>query len=581
MIHFKFSEEDPRYLFLKYDNEEDLRILASDNSKKKTKFKSLKETLNLPDPICFLPQNRNRPPWTQDFLFEYHQPSGGHIFYCSKGLWHMVYKYFKENNVEFDGLDEKYFKRKLNHTFEEFQDIVNSWNLKFPLRPYQLEAAWKVLNWERSVSEISTRGGKTLIAYTIFRYAMTQLGVKKILMIVPSIDLVKQGYNDFSTYGDFFNGECVWGGGKLVESANLTIGTFQSLIKFLDRKSKKYNPHFFDNYDCIFVDETHRATANDIKTIITQPFMRDAKLAFGMTGTLPKEGTIDRIGVHALLGAKIQNISPSDLMEENYISKVEIRQKEISYSENHKQELEDLFIRCAEYALGEYKLDGKKKIKLEEPEFLIQYEKFLPMAYEMVKNQFGDEDTEEYINALRSCIGASVNTNMLVIEKMMVHFLKYRVDYINQLLNDCPNNTLVLTQHTEYAKYLLQEIKDKYPNRHVEMIIGEITPKKRTKILNLLNEHNDCILVASYSILSTGVTLGNLCYGIFAESYKSEILNIQSIGRGLGLSDMKDKYIVYDLIDTFETKRIYSQGLAKRKIYKKFKYPFTVEKISL
>ena len=70
-------------------------------------------------------------------------------------------------------------------------------------------------------------------------------------MIVPSIQLVTQGYNDFKEYAEFFNTECVWGGGKLVESANLTIGTFQSLIKFIEipkrgKTNDKYNPKFFN-----------------------------------------------------------------------------------------------------------------------------------------------------------------------------------------------------------------------------------------------------------------------------------------------------------------------------------------------
>ena len=150
-------------------------------------------------------------------------------------------------------------------------------------------------------------------------------------MIVPSIQMVTQGYNDFKEYAEFFNTECVWGGGKLVESANLTIGTFQSLIKFLEKgtkskPNKKYNPDFFNGYDIVFVDETHRATANQIRTIISQPFMKDVKISFGMTGTIPNKKTIDYYCLKSLLGATIQEIKPRYLMDEGYISKVQIYQ---------------------------------------------------------------------------------------------------------------------------------------------------------------------------------------------------------------------------------------------------------------
>ena len=255
-------------------------------------------------------------------LFRSVQPTGQTLYYCAIGLWQEIYKFFRDNNVEYDGLMENqhFFKRTLKHTFEEFKAIVDSWGLKFEPRPYQYEAAYKILTWKQSVSGLATRAGKTLIAYMIFRYCVEYLDAKRMLMIVPSIDLVKQGFNDFNDYKEFFKTECVWGGGKLVESANLTIGTFQSLIKFLDKKSKKYNPHFYDGYDIVFVDETHRATAAQMKTIISQPFMKGVKIAFGMTGTIPPKNTIPYFCLKTLLGATIQEIKPRQLMDAGYIS---------------------------------------------------------------------------------------------------------------------------------------------------------------------------------------------------------------------------------------------------------------------
>lgn len=373
MIHFVFSEQDLRYLFLKFDNSKDEKNL-----------KLLKAHLNLVDPICYLPTYTGIP-YTQDFIWEYVQPSGQKIYYCAIGLWQNIYKFFKNNNIEFDGLVENkdLFHIKLEHTFEQFKDIVKSWNLKYEPRPYQYEAAYKILQWRSSVSQLATRAGKTLIAYMIFRYAMEYMGVKNILMIVPSVDLVKQAYRDFSDYAEFFNTECVWGGGKLVESSNLTVGTFQSLIKFIEKPTikkpnKKYNPSFFDKFDCVFVDETHRATANQIKTIISQPFMREKLFAFGMTGTLPKENTIEDYCLKSLLGAKIQEIRPKELMDEGYISPVNIKQIRLFYNDENKQK--DVFIKCAEYAISEFVTEKNEKcknvrIKLTEPENQLQYVK--------------------------------------------------------------------------------------------------------------------------------------------------------------------------------------------------------------
>mgnify|MGYP007057680896 CR=1 FL=1 len=71
------------------------------------------------------------------------------------------------------------------------------------------------------------------------------------------------------------------------------------------------------------------------------------------------------------------------------------------------------------------------------------------------------------------------------------------------------------------------------------------------KSIGLLKDNNNCILIASYGVMSTGITLSNLCYGVLFESFKSDVINMQSLGRGLGLSEMKDKYIVFDVIDCF------------------------------
>lgn len=564
MIHFVFSDKDPRYLFLKYDTPADLIQLHK-----------LRDHMNLIDPVCFMPQFEGIP-FTQDFLFEYTQQTGQKIFYCSIGLWQEVYKFFRDNNIEYDGLDAKYFKRNMKHTFEEFKNIVDSWNLAFSPHPYQYEAAYKILQWNKSVSQLATRAGKTLISYMVFRYAMEYLGVKRILMIVPSIDLVKQAYNDFKEYAEFFKTECIWGGGKLVESSNLSVGTYQSLIQFITPKSKKYRPTFFDTYDLVFVDETHKAKANEIKRLISQPFMLNVKIAFGMTGTLPPEKTVDHYCIHALLGAKIQEITPKALMDGGYISKINITQHRIEHKNT-----DDLYIKCAEYWLSDYITErnakGKKeRIKLENPKFLIQYIKELPPVIKEVKYKYKD-DKAKYIESLHKFVGMSKVANALLVEKTMIHFLDKRIDYLcYQILPNCPRNTLILAHHTEYINYFAKIIKERFPDRHIDIITGSVSSKKRDEIKQMLKDNNDCILIASYGVLSTGITLSNLCYGVLFESFKSNIVNMQSLGRGLGLSDLKEEYVVHDIIDVLPTKKIYLQGTAKIKIYKKNYYPYSI-----
>ena len=580
MIHFKFSEKDQRYLFLTYDTELEYEILHS----------KLKEYLNLVDPKCYL-KNYSGPIFTQDFLFEYVKDFKT-IFYCSIGLWQTIYLYFKNQGIEYDGLEPQYFKRELKHSYDEFKDIVDSWGMSRNPRPYQYDTAYKILTWKKSVCEIATRGGKTLIAYMVFRYCMEYLNAKKILMIVPSIDLVKQGFNDFNEYAEFFNTECIWSGGKVVQSSNLTIATFQSLVNFLDKKNKKYNPSFFNDYDIVFVDETHRATAASIKNIISQPFMKDVKIAFGMTGTLPKENTSDRYCVHALLGAKIVTITPKDLMDDGYISKIKIYQHCIEYKDTNKQL--DNWIKCAEYSLSEFveipnPKNPKKKdrVPLENPEFLIAYKKTFPIGLASAKenimtnsNLSEHEKKVKYRELLKKAVQSSNSANFYHIEQMMVHFFPERVRYLISVLYCCPRNTLVLAQHVEYIKYVAEEVKKEFPNRPVMAIYGGSKDRKRLK--EILANNSEVIVIGSYSIMSTGLTLPGLCYGVLFESFASNVVNTQSIGRGLALVDGKEKYILHDITDVFSQKyasrKIYLQGLERRKQFENNQYDYEVLK---
>ena len=585
MIHFVFSEKDTRYLFLKFDNPEDDKWLKHNNNNDKQP--NLTDYLNLVEPRCHL-KNYNGPILIEEFLFDYIQQSTGNkIYYCSIGLWQQVWQFFRDNKIPYDGLEEKYLKRNIQHSFEQFKEIVDSWGLSRTPRPYQYKTAYNILCWNRSVSELATRSGKTLIAYIIFRYCVEYLNAKRMLMIVPAIDLVKQGFNDFNEYKEFFKTECIWSKGELVESANLTIGTFQSLIKFLDKKDKKYNPHFFDGYDIVFVDETHRATAAQMKTIISQPFMKEVKIAFGMTGTLPKEKTIERFCVHSLLGAKIQQITTAQLKKAGYISDIEIYQYRLKYKNIEKQI--KLFIKCAEYCLSKYveidnpkKPSQKKKLELskKEQEFLIKNVKEMPFGLQQSKNNIYLDPLKsdimkdiEWMNLLQNMMADSSGATALLVEKMMIHFMDERIKILcKEILPKCDKNTLILCHHTEYINYLTDIIQEKFGKEHIiTKITGKISSKKREEIKQTLKDNNNCILIASYGCMSTGITLSDLCYGVLFESFKSGVVNMQSIGRGLGLSEIKDKYRLFDIVDCFEptiTNKIFLQGLERIKIYK-------------
>jgi superfamily II DNA or RNA helicase len=297
-----------------------------------------------------------------------------------------------------------------------------------------------------------------------------------------------------------------------------------------------------------------------------------------------------------LLGAKIQAITTKQLKDAGYISDIEIFQYRLHYNDFEKTK--QTWVKCVEYALSNYDLtEDKKKIELPEDkkEYLLRYSKTPSLGLTSAKGSiFGNSEWTdlrkeyEYINLLKTVVSDSTGTNSLALERMMIHFFEERIDLlIDDVIPKCPNNMLILAHHTEYINHIVERINNVYgKTRHIVKITGSVSAKKRDAIKQLLKEHNDCILVASYGCMSTGITLANLCYGVLFESFKSDVVNMQSIGRGLGLSDMKEKYILYDFVDVFDnniTNKIFLQGLARIKIYNREsnKHKYTIKKFDI
>jgi superfamily II DNA or RNA helicase len=457
---------------------------------------------------------------------------------------------------------------------------------------YQYKAAWLILNYRQSLSQLATRAGKTLIAYMVFRYALEH-GAHNILMIVPSRPLVRQAVADMQKFKEFFTTETVWSGGELCEGSNLTIGTFQSLVKRFDKKSTKYDPDFFNKFDIVCCDEAHTAKCESIKTILQQNFMKNVKVRFGFSGSLPKDETIESFACGSLLGPMIQDVRSYELIDRGFISDVRISQYYIEYKENI--ELYDNYIRCAEYLCSEYVNDENKEhilLPKDEREFTIQHVKKMPVALKHIKNEIikeskamglNDDERElywrqKYVDYLYS-ICKQTGSNALLLEQMLVHRSQARIRLIDRLLSSFKKNSIVFAHHTEYLKMLHDYFKALYPNRNVYMIHGGTTTKKREQIIANLEKDTDAILFASYACIGTGLTLRNLDYGIFAQSFRSEIINKQSLGRGLMLAEDKEYYQLYDIIDVFPTKRIYRQGLDKKRLYAEEKFTFNIHKV--
>ena len=98
-------------------------------------------------------------------------------------------------------------------------------------------------------------------------------------------------------------------------NANVVIGTYQSLVK----KEAAY----FDEFDAVIVDETHKAKSASIKDILAK--CRSAQYKFGLSGTLPKDGTLDKLTLMSQTGPVITEVKAAFLQKEGHIAGCKVK----------------------------------------------------------------------------------------------------------------------------------------------------------------------------------------------------------------------------------------------------------------
>lgn len=107
------------------------------------------------------------------------------------------------------------------------------------LRYYQTDTVVNFLKWKRSIAELATSAGKTLILFNLFAFLKAKGYLKgQFLVIVPNISLVLQTYEAFLKYSDYkkkldFSIQTIGGGENVIDyNSDVIIGTFQTLRTF-------------------------------------------------------------------------------------------------------------------------------------------------------------------------------------------------------------------------------------------------------------------------------------------------------------------------------------------------------------
>jgi superfamily II DNA or RNA helicase len=432
--------------------------------------------------------------------------------------------------------------------FHKVKTKSGEW-ISFTPYDHQVEAAYKILKNRYCMAEVATSGGKSLIISIVMFYTLKHINPEaKFLIIVPSITLVTQFYDNIMEYN--------WGINNLFEMREKKTESILNpeakytpcdvrVEEVMSERPRKYSgtqdanvfigtyqslekwpKEFFQQFHTIVTDEAHGAKAKTITTILQKTF-KHAYSRFGVSGTFPDDDTCEILTIQSVLGPKITEVSASELKEKGIITPMDIK----VILMNHEDK------------------DFNERVK------------------EIRKGGYGKEAFE--------------------IEKDYIHISEKRLEFIKKIVEKCDSNTLVLFHTIDYGQSIFNKLSKEIKDKDFFYIDGEISGKKREEIKKEMDktDGNVKVLIASYGTLSTGVSINAIFNVVFADSFKSEQIIIQSIGRALRLHSDKKKAVIFDLVDIYNPENfnntLYKHFKEREKFYIKRKYPYKIIKINL
>lgn len=120
-------------------------------------------------------------------------------------------------------------------------------------------------------------------------------------------------------------------------------------------------------------------------------------------------------------------------------------------------------------------------------------------------------------------------------------------------LSSKQENVFLMFKNAEHGKELFQMVKD-LGHEKVYFVNGEVDTDTRNALKVMAENGTGIIVVASYGVFSTGISVKNLHHVIFAHPVKSKIIVLQTIGRVLRKHTSKSIATVWDIIDDIGVK---------------------------
>lgn len=382
---------------------------------------------------------------------------------------------------------------------EDFVPGLNLYNREdgCPIVPFdhQYRLVERALNGRRISLLACTSAGKSLSMCIMIRWLM-EVEKRRILVIVPSSNLVEQLYSNFVDDYDWAGARDVCtliysdskdkitkktrdtlSALKIGEETLLrqvTISTWQSL--------QHKSPSFFERFSAVIVDEAHSAKGEKIRDILSR-CVNAVDFKVGLSGTLPDDG-LDAGYIESELGRKERIVTLNELVTKGILTPVEVNALIVPYEESCRH------IVC--------------KLNYQE-------------EYGAVTNN----------GARKKCMKWLIDTGRIGKE----------------------NNVVVLYKNISTLDDMLEYLKANYPQFTYHVIKGNVKAREREAIRHSMEQSSGNILLATYGCMKQGVNIKRLDTAVFAEPAKSPYMVMQSVGRVVRKCRGKSLARVFDIVD--------------------------------
>jgi len=296
----------------------------------------------------------------------------------------------------------------------------------------------------------------------------------------------------------------------------------------LSRKTIDY----YKGIDVVCVDEAHQGKTVSVKNVLDK--CKDSRVRFGLTGTLCVDNSADYYTITAYLGPLVNTISPKFLFDEGYATPVKVK---------------------------------------------------------IIKLNYKNTEIREKLYELRKSKAQLDGSQLLALEKKIVVQHKGRTRFIIDLLAKTSKNTLVMFSNIKdnYGRSIYDALREE-TEKVCYYVDGGVSKDHREYYKKDMENGDNKILIASFTTFSTGISIKNIHNIVFIESYRSEIIIKQSIGRGMRLLDGKEKVNIVDIVDdlSWQTKSdkqsdnyLLKHGKARLEFYKQYTEEISMHNVSL